>query len=193
MRTPQAPKGWYSRGYLPHLDAPGLLQSITFHLEDSLPRHVLRQILADTEPDDPERLRRIERYLDAGHGACHLRRDDIGALVETALLHFDGVRYRMLAWVVMPNHVHGLIETFEDHALADVVQAWKSFTAKAANRLLGRGGAFWARDYFDRYIRDDAHLAAVVRYIERNPVKAGLVGRPEDWAFGSARLRVRGD
>ncbi|WP_296927456.1 transposase [Thiohalocapsa sp.] len=183
------PKGWHSRGYLPHLDVPGLLQSITFHLEDSLPKAVMKEILAATEPGDPERLRCIERWLDAGHGECWLRRPEIGTLVQDALLHFDGERYRMLAWVLMPNHVHCLIETSDGHALGDVVQSWKSFTAKQANRLLGRFGTFWERDYFDRYIRDDRHLAAVVRYIERNPVKAGLVARAEDWPFGSARLR----
>jgi REP element-mobilizing transposase RayT len=58
--------------------------------------------------------------------------------------------------------------------------------------LGGRSGGFWARDYFDRYIRDDAHLAAVVRYVETNPVKAGLVERPEDWPWGSAARRHSG-
>ncbi len=189
MTHPNHTPGWHSRGYLPHLDVPGLLQSITFHLADSLPAEVLQAILATTEPGDPERLHRIERWLDRGHGACWLRRPQIGALVEQALLHFDGERYRLLAWVVMPNHLHCLIETFPGHALADVVQAWKSFTATRANRLLGRSGSFWHRDYFDRYIRDEAHLAAVVRYIEHNPVKAGLVARAEGWPFGSARVR----
>jgi putative transposase len=186
MSTP----GWHSRGYLPHLDVPGLLQFITFRLGDSVPAPVLREILATTGSDDPERLRRIEHWLDLGRGTCWLRRPDIGALVQAALLHFDGQRYRQLAWAVMPNHVHCLIETFAGHPLDRVVQSWKSFTAKEANRLLDRRGTFWDRDYFDRYIRDDAHRAAVVRYIERNPVKAGLVARPEDWPFGSARLHM---
>jgi putative transposase len=189
---PHNPKGWYSHGYLPHLDSPDLLQSVTFRLGDSLPRHVVDRIYAETRPDDPERLRRVERYLDAGQGACWLRRPEIADLVEGALLHFDGARYPLLCWVVMPSHVHLLIETAQGHPLADVVQAWKSYTAKRANELLQRGGQFWARDYFDRYIRDDQHLQAVVRYIENNPVKAGLVDRPEDWPYGSAgRVGVR--
>lgn len=184
--------GWRSRGYLPHLDVPGLLRFITFRLGDSVPEGVLKEILAATEPGDPLRLPRIERWLDLGRGACWLRRPDIGAVVEGALLHFDGPRDRQLAWVVMPNHVHCLIETCDGHPLDRVLQACKSFTAKEANRLLDRHGTFWDRDDFDRYIRDDAHRAAVVRYIERNPVKAGLVVRPEDWPFGSARLRTTG-
>jgi REP element-mobilizing transposase RayT len=189
---PQPTPGWHSRGYLPHLDVPGLHQFVTFHLGDSLPSEALVRLYAETEQDDAERLRRIERLLDAGHGACWLRRPEIARLVEGALLFFDGSRYRLLCWVLMPNHVHLLVETREGHPLPGLVQSWKSFTAKQANALLGRSGGFWARDDFDRYIRDDAHLAAVVRYVETNPVKAGLVERPEDWPWGSAARRHSG-
>jgi type I restriction enzyme R subunit/menaquinone-specific isochorismate synthase/putative DNA methylase len=185
----QQPKGWHSRGYLPHLDVPSLLQSVTFHLADSLPKTAIEQLYAGTRPDDPEQLRRVERWLDAGHGACWLARPEIARVVEEAFLHFDGERYRLLCWVVMPNHVHLLIETSRDHPLPNVVQAWKSYSSKRANRLLERTGTFWARDYFDRYIRDDQHLQAVVHYIENNPVRAGLVDQPEGWPFGSARRR----
>lgn len=108
------------------------------------------------------------------------------APVEDALLHFDGIRYRLLSWVVMPNHLHLLVETQPGHPLPGLVHSWKSYTAKRANALLGRSGEFWARDYFDRYVRDEAHRAAVVAYIENNPIKAGLVERPEQWAYGSA-------
>lgn len=183
------PKGWYSRGYLPHVDAPGLLQSVTFHLADSLPRGAVEQLHGGLEQGDPERLRRIERWLDSGHGACWLNRPPVARLVEDALLHFDGIRYYLLCWVVMPNHLHLLAETLPGHPLPELVHSWKSYTAKQANAILGRSGEFWAREYFDRYIRDDAHRAAVLAYIESNPVKAGLVARAEDWPFGSAARR----
>lgn len=183
------PKGWYSRGYLPHLDAPGLLQFVTFHLADSLPKGAVEQIYAGLDPDDPERLHRVEQWLDSGHGACWLRRPPIAHLVEDALLHFDGMRYRLLCWVVMPNHLHLLAETLPGHPLPELVHSWKSYTAKQVNAILGRSGELWAREYFDRYIRDDAHRAAVTAYIENNPVKAGLVARAENWPFGSAAPR----
>ena len=185
----QTTKGWYSRSYLPHLDAPGLLQFISSRLADALPRDVLDRIVAETGDNDSERLRRIEKYLDSGHGDCLLRQPDIATIIEDALLFFDGRRYALLAWVIMPNHVHCLIETRVGHPLDQVVQAWKSFSAKASNQRLNRSGSFWQRDYFDRYIRDDEHLAAVQRYIENNPVKAGLCDKAEDWLFGSARRR----
>lgn len=124
-------------------------------------------------------------YEDAGHGACDLRDPRIAEIVENALLHFDGQRYRLLEWCIMPNHVHVLIETASGHALGDVVQSWKSFTAKKANQILGRSGKFWMADYYDRFVRDENHLIAVRRYIRENPVNAGLCDRAEEWRFGS--------
>ena len=117
-----------------------------------------------------------------------MRRLEIAALVQENLLHFDAQRYRLLAWVVMPNHVHALIETLQT-PLAEILHGWKSFTSKAANRLLQREGEFWQTEYFDRFIRDEDHFGKVVRYIENNPVKAGLVKLPEEWRFGSAHFR----
>lgn len=190
---PQQPstkhRGWYSRGYLPHFDMPSLIQSITFRLVDSLPAHVLEAMANERERlDDRAWRQQIEDYLDAGYGACYLRQPEIATLVEEALHYFDGQRYRLLAWVVMPNHVHVLIETFVGYLLDKVVHSWKSYTANEANNLLGRNGRFWYREYFDRYIRDERHYGNVVRYIHHNPVKAGLVEEAVDWPYSSARL-----
>lgn len=108
--------------------------------------------------------------------------------MEKALLYFDGKRYRLVAWVIMPNHVHVLIETFEGFPLDTILHSWKFFTANEANKILNRKGAFWLREYFDRYIQDDRHFANAVWYIHENPVKAGFVDRAEDWLFSSARV-----
>ncbi len=123
---------------------------------------------------------------DAGHGACWLRDPRIGEIVEDTLLRFDPERYRLIAWCIMPNHVHTLIEPAPNQSLEKVVHSWKSFTATAANKILHRKGAFWFREYHDRFIRDDAHLAKAVEYIEQNPVKAGLVAEASKWRFSSA-------
>ncbi|MEZ4619250.1 MAG: DUF1156 domain-containing protein [Caldilineaceae bacterium] len=182
-------RGWHSRGYLPHYDQPGLLQSITFRLDDALPAHVLAGMKADAEIKDDDQLRqKVEEYLDAGHGECHLRTPAIAQLVENALQHFDGERYRLIAWVIMPNHVHVLIEIYEGYPMDKVVHSWKSFTAKEANKILGRDGQFWAPDYFDRYIRSQEHFNNVIRYFHNNPVKAGLVKESVDWRYSSARV-----
>ncbi len=180
-------KFWHSRGYLPHCDTPGLLQAITFRLDDSLPAQVLHRLMQESE-DEVEKLKQIEHLLDAGHGECWLQQPAIAHIVEDALLYGDGQGYRLLAWCVMPNHVHALIETQTGHPLPKVVQGWKSFTARLINQHLGRTGTVWMRDYFDRYIRDDHHLAAAIAYIHANPVKAGLVASEREWPHSSARL-----
>src|SRR5262249_35029177 len=158
------PKGWYSRGYLPHLDQPGLYQFITFRLHDSVPEQVItqwkddllwRHDLPKTAPAVVKLRQRIAEYEDAGHGACWLRDEQVATLVENALLHFDSQRYCLAAWCIMPNHVHVLIETLPGYPLDKVLHSWKSFTAQKANKLLARNGPFWARDYYDRYIRDE--------------------------------------
>ncbi len=90
----------------------------------------------------------------------------------------------------MPNHFHIAFRQKPGVLLEKIMHSIKSFTAQEANKLLGRQGKFWQEEYFDRYIRDGRHFAAVVRYIEMNPVKAGLCERPEDWKYSSAYGRV---
>ncbi len=189
------PAEWRSRGYLPHFDRPGLLQAITFRLQDSIPAQILAAwreelshaaTLPETKRRQVELRGQLDHYEDAGHGACWLRDPRVARVVEDALLHFDGGHYRLLAWCIMPNHVHALIESEEGRRLEGIVHSWKSFTALQANRLLRRRGAFWFREYHDRYVRDEEHFANVVHYIEMNPVKAGLVKTADQWRFSSA-------
>jgi putative DNA methylase len=112
--------------------------------------------------------------------------------VQTGFWHHDGVRYRLHAWVIMPNHVHVLLEIWQV-PMGKILQNWKGYMAKEANKILGREGAFWAGDYFDRCIRDEDHFRKVVRYIENNPVKAGFVSMAEDWRWSSAHYRSKED
>jgi putative transposase len=179
-------RGWHSRGYLPHFDSPETIQFVTFRLADSLPRSVIEGLQADANA-----VQRIDDELDGGLGACWLRRPAIAALVQDALFHFDNERYRLLAWCLMPNHVHVVIETLGDHSLSDIVRSWKSFTSRRANVQLRRSGPFWHADYFDRYVRNEEHLARTIEYVEQNPVKAGLSGVATDWFWSSARLRSK--
>jgi REP element-mobilizing transposase RayT len=209
--------GWHSRGYLPHCDAGGLIQHLTFHLADSLPKSALDQLersIAEM-PDDEKKRQRRQRYqtlLDAGHGSCVLRKPKAAKIVEGGLLHFDGERYRLLAWVIMPNHVHVLVEPLPGFSVARLVQSWKSFTARRINLMMADGSegpecragarrsqdrqsqvrrsrALWQRDYWDRFIRNERHLLTAIRYIEENPVTAGLAAAAEGWSWGSARRR----
>jgi REP element-mobilizing transposase RayT len=181
--------GWHQRGYLPHYDAPGVTQIVTMRLVDSLPasrrgewEHLLRI------ENDRERRRRLETYLDRGLGECWLRQPAIATLAEGALRFFDGERYTLAAWVVMPNHVHLLVDVWET-PLSELVKSWKGFVAREANKVLGRSGAFWEREYLDTVVANEAHRQTAVRYIENNPAKAGLAREAKEWPWSSARFR----
>ncbi|HEX4079931.1 MAG TPA: transposase [Rhizomicrobium sp.] len=161
------------------------MQTVTYRLADSLPRSIYDKVIADAV-DDAARRRHLDATIDEGRGACLLRDPRHAAIVREAFEHFDGERYRLIAWVVMPNHVHVTVEQIYGFPIGDVIHAWKSFTAKAINKCRGANGAVWAPDYVDRVVRNERHFANAIGYIENNPVKAGLARHPEDWPYSSA-------
>ncbi len=204
-------RGWHERGYLPHRDEPGLTQFVTFRLVDTFPESLRSEWehLWRIE-DDRERRIELEAYLDRGRGECHLRKPEIAKLVEENFLNFSGccgsqtrapndeccgsqtrdpaLRYELRVWCAMPNHVHVLFKV-GSASMSETVGAWKKHTARLANRLLGKRGAFWAEDYFDTYMRDSEHERKTIRCIENNPAKAKLMLNPKDWPWSSARFR----
>jgi putative DNA methylase len=175
--------GWRSRGYLPHFDNSNLVQHVVCRLADSLPA-VLQKELDKVRRHD--RGHAIDAALDQGHGRRDLANPAVAELVQAALLAFDADRYVLIAWCVMPNHVHALLAPGPEYGLDRIMHSLKSYTAKEANRVLRRSGAFWSREYFDRFMRDSNHLARTAAYIEGNPVKAGLCESVSDWRFSSA-------
>jgi len=182
-------RGWHQRGYLPHFDAPGVTQFVTFQLHDAFPvtrRPEFEAILK--EPDDSTRRRKLEGWLDRGYGDCCLRRREVAVVVENVLLESDGRDYQMEAWVVMPNHVHLVVDIW-DVPLVKLINLWKGKSSHEANKLLVRRGQFWQEDYYDTVIRDEAHLKRAIRYTEENPAKAFLAKIADDWPRNSARHR----
>jgi REP element-mobilizing transposase RayT len=178
---------WRSKDHRPAFEVPGLVQMLTFRLLDSIPTPKFRALQPELNRlSELERRKLIERHIDAGYGECLLRRPELADLMEDTLLHFDGERYWLLAWVVMPNHVHVLIEMKEGHPLPKLYQSWKGFSANQINKLLGRTGSVWLPESFDRGVRDEEHLQAAITYIHLNPVKAGLCDAPEEWRWSSA-------
>ena len=181
--------GWHERGYLPHRDEPGLVQFVTFRLADSYPSTLRAEWEALLQVEDNlERHRQLERYLDKGQGACHLLNPQIAGLVDVAIRFYHGRNYELHAWVVMPNHVHILFKV-ADNPLGKIIKQLKQFTAREANKVLKRRGQFWAEDAWDTFMRDQSHELRTRRYIESNPVKAGLVQLAMDWPWSSARFR----
>ena len=192
---------WHTRGYLPHFDGD-VCQFITFRLADSLPQTVLVQFEQELEADKLKRFYsrekqiKIEEFLDRGVGECLLGVPELAQIVMDALYHFECERYKSFSFVIMPNHVHWLMRPMPTWTLSEIMKSVKGNTAFLINKHLGRKGAVWMPDYFDRYIRDSEHFEKAVRYIENNPVNAGLCELPEEWLFSSAhpvmRARLRG-
>ena len=133
-----------------------------------------------------EKLVMIDKYEDSGVGQCFMRDDRVAQIVKDALFYYDGNKYKIIAWCIMPNHVHTLIEVFNSISLSEIIHSWKSFSANQINKLLNRTGQVWMMEYFDRYIRDYEHFDKVVNYIHNNPVKAGLVKSPSEYRWSSA-------
>jgi REP element-mobilizing transposase RayT len=130
---------------------------------------------------------KVDAYLDAGNGECWLRQAMIADLVASALKFFDGTRYEMQAWVVMPNHVHAVLRPLPGWTLSQTLKSWKGYTAREANKLLQRTGErFWQTESFDHLVRDDEDLHRCCHYTTTNPVNARLCARPEEWKWGSA-------
>jgi len=181
--------GWHENGYLPHRDEPGLIQFVTFRLADAFPEalHSEWSALLKIE-DDQRRKAELEEYLDRGRGECHLCRPEIAKVVEESLLFWNEIQYELHAWVVMPNHVHVLFRVM-DTPMSQVVDAWKGYTAKKANKVLLKRGRFWQSGYWDTYMRDARHLEKTRRYIENNPVGAKLIRLAKKWPLSSARFR----
>ena len=145
--------------------------------------------VADVWTTEGAKFAAFDRLLDArATGPQWLTRLEIAQSVIDVLL--AGQRrgfFELGSWVVMPNHIHVLLDPSVE--VSRIVSGVKASSAREANRILNRTGAFWSRDYFDRFVRDSADEQRIVRYIENNPVKAGLCHEPADWPFSSATAK----
>ena len=166
-----------------------MTQFVTFRLADAFPKKLRSEWEALLKIENNRRRRiELEAYLDKGHGSCFLSRPNVAKVVEDSLLCRHGEDYELLAWVVMPNHVHLLFKVF-DVPMSHLIDAWKGFSAKEANKILRRRGRFWQDGYWDTYMRNARHVLTARRYIENNPVKAALISGGKDWRWTSARFR----
>ncbi len=184
--------------YLPHWSKEDATYAITFRLADAVPAEVSeswrmqrQEVFQQAEQQgrdltyaDRVELHRlhsekIESFLDAGHGQCLLKDAHLAEIIQKAMLHFDDERYELLAWAVMPNHVHAIVKPLANHELSKIVHSWKSFTAKEINTQLNRDGTVWMDEYYDHLIRDEKDFINQVTYVAANPEKARL----ENWSY----------
>ena len=184
---------------LPHWQQGETWVFVTWRLADSLPEMVVRKLderrkrweeahpkpWSDEERKVHNRLftSAFEALLDDAHGSCVLRDPVMSRVVADALLFFHGDRYMLDRFVVMPNNVHVLFHPLGEYKLADIVGSWKRFTAREINKAMGREGALWQREYWDRLVRSERHFTWVREYIDRNPGKMPI-GTFCLWKYG---------
>ncbi len=170
----------YYERKLPHWQPEGAALFITWRLQGSLPQ-------GKFGPASGKEFAEQDRELAKAEGPRWLEDASIARCVADALYYGEQQLhlYDLRAWVILPNHVHILI--YPKAELSRITRAVKNFSSRRANELLGRAGEpFWQNESYDHWVRDGRELEKVVRYIESNPVAAGLVERPEDWAWSSA-------
>ena len=186
---PKAPVAKTGR-HLPHWTQAGCTYFVTFRLADSIPKVKLLQwevelhswLAEHPEPRTPEEdkqfnelfAERFHRWLDEGHGECWLQQPEHSLAIEEALRYFDGQRYWLGNFVVMPNHVHVVVRPIGDNSLSEILHSWKSFTAKKINAIIGRTGTVWQDESFDNIVRDVTALEKFSSYIVANPESARL-------------------
>jgi putative transposase len=213
----------FRRRHLPHWDLPGGTYFVTACLAGSIPAQGLLDIRSferqlDAQPRPPQftaqdwavrqRKRlfaRRESWLDRKPAVRHLADPALAAQVQQALYYFAEERYELLAYVVMPSHIHWVFRPRHDWVRKlpvdsrrspreRIMHSLKRYSAEACNRLLGRTGPFWQDESYDHVVRDEEELLRIVEYIEDNPVKAGLTERRAAWRYSSAYDReARGD
>jgi REP element-mobilizing transposase RayT len=219
----------FYRRHLPHWQPDGSVIFVTLRLYDSLPKSALDKIVNLREslkmemdkgktPTDDVMLRAQRlfdlmedcldeelQYADSGSPRW-MEKPEVATIVREAMKFYEGERFSEHRYVIMPNHVHWLIEPFpiketnfpegrENETIfwpiSSILKSVKGYSAREANRILGRSGHFWQEESFDHWIRDQREYNMTVRYIDDNPVKAGLCGKPEEWQWSSAGKQTR--
>lgn len=191
------------RRTLPHLQPPSGQFFVTFRLKDSLPESILQEYRAERDRrlastlndqkaayDEKKRLFAVfDSYLDRCLDVVsYLKEATIAQIMAEVILGRDGQSYYLLAYCIMPNHVHIVLELAEQGEdtfipLFQIIGSMKRYSAKLINRSLNRSGAFWQQESYDHLIRDTAELKRIIRYVLLNPVNAGMVERWEDWPY----------
>jgi type I restriction enzyme R subunit len=187
---------------LPHWSQAGTIAFLTWRTWDSIPEQVLKDWLVernawlirrDVDPEKPDWQARLQSlgfvfvrdfqrliskrwndHLDDCHGACVLRRPELSQVVVDCLLHFDGDRYELTDFVIMPNHVHVLAAFLDEDSMLKQCDSWKHFTATKINRSIGRSGRLWQQDSFDHLVRSTEQFECLRRYLADNPRRAKL-------------------
>lgn len=202
-------KDIYYRRNLPHIHPEGYPIFITFNLTESIPKNVVEELSAMRKQElkglhqGSEEYYKVQKkyfgkfddWLDKSKsGHLWLKNENIAEIIVKKIHSMANERYELIAFCIMPNHVHLLIRQMleqsashkgktANYPLADTLRLIKGSTARECNLILERTGSFWHNESYDHYVRDDEELARIIKYILNNPVKAGLVKEWKKWKF----------
>jgi len=183
------------RRNLPHIQPDDGLFAITYRIKGAIPQSVIDYyeeeyekaiIKSKVEFQASELFFEIsDLYLDRGESHNYLLRDNISKIVVSSLKYYDGRYYKLIAYCIMSNHVHLIVDKqgFEDASLSSVFGSIKGYSAKLINKELGREGHFWSAEIYDHLVKSDTELEKQIKYVLNNPVKAGLVGDWRKWDY----------
>jgi putative transposase len=199
------------RRHLPHIHPDGYPIFITFNLANSIPAEIVKQLKAQREQQllaavnkdehyniQKKHFGKYDKWLDrTEHGPHWLKAEPLAQIVSDEIHNMDTERYDLLAFCIMPNHVHLLIKALrqenphhmgqtKNYPVADTMRLLKGRTARYCNKLLQRSGKFWHHESYDHYVRDENELSRIMQYIIYNPVKSGLTNEWKDWKFSYA-------
>jgi putative transposase len=204
------------RRRLPHHQPPGATLFVTFRLAGSIPKSVQQSLVRKEQHGGgalagisgaekrarqtyAQMKRSFARWDDAldraEGGALWLGHADVARLVADTLHSRDGREYDLLAFCIMPNHVHAIFAPLcrDDgayHSLSSIMHSLKGRTARQANLVLGRRGAFWQHENYDHVVRDEAELGRIIAYVLENPVKAGLAQTRDEWEWSYSKYEL---
>ena len=172
------------RRNLPHINPENAVFFITYRLAGSIPRQFIDKYLNQKkETASDNYFTEFDDYLDKQTG--HLHHKEIAKIIEESLNYYNKKQYGIIAYCIMPNHVHILINTnnFPYRNLFSIMKSIKGVSARKINKLLNKKGQFWHHESYDRMVRDRNELANTIAYIKNNPVKAGLVQTWGNWDY----------
>jgi REP element-mobilizing transposase RayT len=179
-------------GDLPHWRQEGVVYFVTFRLADSLPQDKLKQLRDDRatwlklnknknefSKEDWNTYNylfheRIEKWLETGYGSCVLKQKNILQIIVNTLKYFEGKKYVLDSFVIMPNHIHIIVTPLAGFTLSQITHSWKSFSANQINKVLEQKGQLWCHESYDHIIRNEESLIEIRKYIKLNPSKAGI-------------------
>ncbi len=177
----------FHRRNLPHLYYNEGMYFVTYRLKNSIHSDVLKRLHLPLQNLNTTKFNEIfkeyDSILDKSSNAVHyLNQPEIMEICKSSLHYYDGKEYKLICYCIMPNHIHIVLELISNERyIGDIIGSIKKYSARRANNVLHKKGAFWQAESFDRLIRDETELYFIIKYVLLNPVNAGLIENWREW------------